>query len=188
MVKRKNRRTGRNESQSPERDENMSETSLLEGNATLTKDSENVNNVFDWNLGSELTEPSQISNEIEIITQRLSEQNNTKMTQIEHQLKSKFEEILEEIRTNKNYNATTDEEDVESRQPGTSNPKTKGLRSKHASNMIIERDQDDRFYSSEISELRQSYIPIGIANETLDETIIINENRQEEADHHRTFL
>ena len=70
------------------------------------------------------------------------------------------------------------------RQPGPSNPKTKGLSSKHASNMTIERDQDDRFYSSEMSELRQQYSPIGITAETLDEIIIKNENRQEEADHH----
>ena len=34
-----------------------------------------------------------------------------------------------------------------------------------------------------MGELRQPYTPIGIANETLDETIIVNENRQE-ADHH----
>ena len=91
MGNRKNRRTRRTESQSPDRDENMSETSLLQGNATLTNLSENVNNVFDRNLGSELTEPSQISNEIEIISRRQSEQNNNKMTQIEHQLNSKFE-------------------------------------------------------------------------------------------------
>ena len=50
--------------------------------------------------------------------------------------------------------------------------------------MTIERDQDDRFYSSEISELRQPYTPIGITDETLDETTIINENGQENADHH----
>ena len=183
-----NRRTRRNESKSPERDENMSETSLLQSNATLTNVSENVNNVFDRNLGSELTEPSQISNEIEIITQRLSEQNSNKMTQIEHQLNCKFEEMFKEIRTNKNYNITTDEENVESKQPGPSNPKPKGLRSKHASNMTIERDQDDRFYSSEMSDLRQPYTPIGIANETLDETIIINKNRQESADHHNAVI
>ena len=192
MGNRRNRRTRRNESQSPEREENMSETSLLQGNATLTNVSENVNNIFDRNLGSELTEPSQISNEI--ISQRLSEQNSNKIqnrtdrTQIEHQLNSKFEEILKEIRANKNCNTTTDEEDVESRQPGPPNSKPKGLRSKHASNMTIERDQYDRFYSSEMSELGQPYTPIGITDETLDETIIINENKQENADHHRLII
>ena len=40
------------------------------------------------------------------------------MTLIEEQLNSKFEEILNEIRTKKNHNVTTDKLDVESRQPG----------------------------------------------------------------------
>ena len=132
----------------------MSETSLLQGNATLTDVSENVNNVFDRNLGGELPEPSQNSKEIEINTQSLSEQNNQTMTQIELPLNSKFEEIPKEIRPNKNHNVTTDEEDVESRQSGPSSSKSKGLRSTHESNMTKERDQDDRFYSSEMSELR----------------------------------
>ena len=35
-----------------------------------------------------------------------------------------------------------------------------------------------------MSELRQPYTPLGIAEDTLDETNIINENRQERADHH----
>ena len=94
MGNRRNRRTRRTESRSPDRDVNTSETSFTRGNATLTNVSENVNNVFDRNLGNEITEPSQISNEIEMISQRLAEQNNSKMTQIEEQLNNKFEEIL----------------------------------------------------------------------------------------------
>ena len=184
IMRNKNRRSRRVESQPSDKDKNTSETSFTQGNATSVDVSENVNNIFDRNLGSELTEPSQINNEIEAITQRLSEQNNNKITQIEQPLNNKFEEILKEIRTNLNYNIATGEEDVENRLPGLSNSKTKGLRSKHASNMTIEKDQDDRFYSSEMSELRQPYTPLGIAEDTLDETIIINENRQENADHH----
>ena len=152
---------------------------------TITDVSEIVN-IFGRNLGSELTEPSQISNAIEVISQRLTEQNNTKMTQIEEQLNNKFEEILNEIRTNRNY-TITDEEGAENSQPGPSNSKNRSLRNKHAPNITIDKDknQDDRFYPSELSELSQTYTPLGIANETLDETIIINENRRE-ADHHRT--
>ena len=73
MGNKRNRRSRRVESQSSDRDENISETSFTQGNATLVDVSENVN-LFDRNLVSELTEPSQISNEIEAITQRLSEQ------------------------------------------------------------------------------------------------------------------
>ena len=89
MGNKRNRRSRRVESQSSDRDENISETSFTQGKATLvdvsflTGNVENVDNLFDRNLGSELTEPSQISNQIEAITQRLSEQNNHKMTQIE---------------------------------------------------------------------------------------------------------
>ena len=162
MGNRRNRRTRRADSQSPDRDENTSETSFTRGNTTLTNVSENVNNVFDRNLGSEITEPSQISNEIEVISQRLAEQNNSKMTQIEEQVNNKFEEILKEIRTNRNYNTTTDEKDVERSQAGPSNSKNRSLRNKHASNTMLDRDknQDDRFYSSEMSELRQPYTPL----------------------------
>ena len=186
MGNRRNRRTRRATSQSSDRDENTPETSFAQGNATLNNVSENVNNVFDRNLGSELTEPSQISNEIEVISQRLTEQNNDKMSQIEEHLNNKFEEILKEIRTNKNYIVITDEEDAENNQLGPSNSKNKGLRNKHASNTTLDKNknQDDRFYPSEMSELRQPYTPLGITENTLDESIIINENRQEKTDHH----
>ena len=186
MGNKRNRRSRRIESQSSDREENTSETSFAQGNATLVHVFENVNNIFDRNLGSELTEPSQISNEIEVISQRLFEQNSNKMTQIEQQLNSKFEEILREIKTNRESNLANDEEDAETNRPGPSNSKNRSLRNNHASNTTLDRDknQDDRFYLSEMSELRQPYTPLGIANETLDETIIINENRQENADHH----
>ena len=75
-------------------------------------------------LGSELTEPSQTSNEIEVISQRIDEQNNTKMTQIEEQLNWKIEEILKEIWTNKNNNLTTGKKDTQSNRPGPFAKKT----------------------------------------------------------------
>ena len=59
MGNKRNRRSRRVESQSSDRDEN----NFTQGNATLVEVSENVN-IFDRNLGSELTESSQISNEI----------------------------------------------------------------------------------------------------------------------------
>ena len=186
MGNKRSRRSRRVESQSSDRDENISETSFTQGNATLVGVSENVSNVLDRNLGSELTEPSQISNEIEVISQRLTEQNNDKMSQIEEQLNNKFEEILKEIRTNKNHIVIIDGEDAENNQPGPSNYRNKGLRNRHASGTTSDKNknQDDRFYPSEMSELRQQYTPLGIAEDILDETVIINENRQERADHH----
>ena len=116
----------------------------------------------------------------------VSEQNNHKMTQIEQQLNSKFEEILKGIRTNRESNLANDEEDAEDNRPSTSNPENNHLRRKHASNYEIDKDrnQDIRFQSSEKCELRQPPTSFGFANETLDDTIIINSNRQENTDFH----
>ena len=69
--------------------------------------------ILDRNLGSEITEPSQISNEIEVDSQRLAERNNTKMAQIEEQLNNKFQDKLEEIRVNRSSYIISDEEDAE---------------------------------------------------------------------------
>ena len=171
MGNKRNRRLRRVESQSPNVEENLSETSIVQGNANLTKVSENIDNVFDRNLGSELTEPSQISNEIEVISQRLAEQSNTKMSQIEKQLNSKFEKILKEIRVIKNCD--TDDENCD---PGSSSLGNKHLKKKHASNNK-NRIQDNHFPSSDMDKLRQTTTPLGVVNETFDDTIIINENR-----------
>ena len=125
--KQRNRRSRRVESQSSDRDEKNSETSFTQGNATLAVASEKVNSIFDRKLGSKLTEPSQIRDEIEAITQRLSEQNNTKMTQIEQQLNNNLEGILKEIRTNRDSDLVNDEEDAENNRPSTSNSENKLL-------------------------------------------------------------
>ena len=82
MGNKRNRRSRRIECQSFDRDENTPDTSLTQGNATLINVSENVYNNLDRNLGSEITEPSQITNEIEVTSQRQAELNSTKMTQI----------------------------------------------------------------------------------------------------------
>ena len=78
-----------------------------------------------------------------------------------------------------------DEEDAENNRPSTSYSEIKSLRRKHASNNEIDKDtnQDSRFQASEMYELRQPSIPFGDVNETLDDTNIINENRQE-AEYH----
>ena len=185
IMRNQNRRSRKVESQPSDKDENTSETSFTQGNATSVDVSENVNNIFDRNLGSEQKEPSQINNEIEAITQRLSEQNNNKITQIEQPLNNKFEEILKEIRTNRKSNLVNDEEDAENIRPSTSTSENKLLRRKHASNNEIDEDrnQDNRFQSS-VLQLRQPSTSFGVANETLGDTIIITENRQENADYH----
>ena len=52
------------------------------------------------------------------------------MTQIEQQLNSKLEEILKGIRTNRDSNLVSDEEDTENNRPITSNSENKLPRKK----------------------------------------------------------
>ena len=107
------------------------------------------------------------------------------MTQFEEQLNNKFGDILQEIRVKRNSYIISDEEDAENNRPGQSNFENRILRKKHASNIPIykEKNQDDRFQPSERNELGQVCTPLGIVNETLNETIILKEHRQK-ADHH----
>ena len=62
------------------------------------------------------------------------------MSQIEEQLNGNFEEIFEAIRTIRNNNLTTDEEDTENNRPGPFNSENKLLRRNHASNTEINKD------------------------------------------------
>ena len=182
MGNKRSRRLRRVEPRSADGEESLSDASIMQGNATLINVSENADNVFDRNLGSELTEPSQVSNVIEIVSQRLTEQINTKMSQIEKHPNSKFEEILKEIRVYKNCNREKDNENCD---PGPSIFRNEHLKKKHASNKENNRDRinDNRFPSSDMEELRQPSTLLGVANETLEDTVMINENRQE-ADYH----
>ena len=70
--------------------DDQGELSLVQDNATSIIVSENVNRISDKNLGSELTEPSQVCNQIEVISLRLAEQNNTIMILIEKQAHCKI--------------------------------------------------------------------------------------------------
>ena len=69
----------KSEFESPDREENTSETSSIQANAKLLKFSGIVDNIFERNLCSELTEPSQNCNEIDV-SQTPMKQNFSKIS------------------------------------------------------------------------------------------------------------
>ena len=168
--KRRNRRSKRVKSHTSDREENTSETRFKNSSV-----SQNVDNIFDRNSGSELIEPLQIGNGTEGFSQRLIERNNTKMSQIEEHLKSKSEGILTDTRSNKNRSSKS-REYAENCRPDPSNSESYFLRRTHASNIEIDKDesQDNHCQFSDTNVLRQPATPLGVVNETLDDTIIIN--------------
>ena len=93
---------------------------------------------------------------------------------------------MKEIRVNKNCDTGKDDENCD---PGPSSSENEHLKKKHASNNKNNKSriQDNHFPSSDMDELRQMTTPSGVINETLDDTIIINENRQED-DYHRCIF
>ena len=91
-------------------------------------------------------------------------------------------------RINRSSYIISDQEDAENKRPGPSNSEKGTRRKTHTSSTPIDKDknQNDHVPFSEMSELKHWYAPLGVVNETLDETIIMNGNRPE-ADHHSIF-
>ena len=65
----------------------------------------------DNNPGNQLTEPSQISNEIQTWTQILEQKNNDRIEKMREEMDNKFEAILREKKTNENASTVTKTQD-----------------------------------------------------------------------------
>ena len=80
----------------------------MQGNESLT----NVSTVIQEPLGenengSQLIEPSQISNEIQASTEDFEQKNNDRIMKMREEMENKFDAILKEIRTNKTVSTIT---------------------------------------------------------------------------------
>ena len=109
MGNKRNRRSRRLETPSPEREIDRIQTETpISGNVTLT----NNNTVIQSNLGENnsentLTEPSQVSNEIQVWTQIMEQKSNDRIEKMREEMDNKLEAILREIKTNKTSSTVT---------------------------------------------------------------------------------
>ena len=106
MGNKRNRRSRRLEIPSHSREGNVETPNL--GIITLT----NSNLVDQENLGpnileNKLTEPSLISNEIQVWTQEMEKRNNDRIGKMREEIDGEFEAILREIKTSKNASTIT---------------------------------------------------------------------------------
>ena len=112
MGNKRNRRSRRHETPSPERE--LSETQVetpMQGNETKCNET-NVSTVIQEPLGenenrSSLIEPSQISNEIQVWTENFEQKNNDRIMKMREEMENKFDAILKEIRTSKTTSTIT---------------------------------------------------------------------------------
>ena len=189
MGNRRNRRSRRLETQSPERE--TSEVCIetpSQGNLTLT----NVNlqsqeSVGETDLRPRLVEPSQISNEIQAWTEIFEQKNNDRITKMREEMENKLDAILMEIKTSKSTSMTTNPRseinEIENMQPsGSGGKRSMGVNASDNESLDSE-NKDIPLKASESRELRHPAKPIHQNDTTLDATVIFNEESDEE-DYH----
>ena len=97
------------ETPSPDREVEVTQVGTpITGNETLT----NLNNVVKGSLGennleNQLTEPSQISKEIQVWTQIMEQKNNDRIEKMREEIENKLETILKEIKSVKSASTVT---------------------------------------------------------------------------------
>ena len=186
----RNRRSRRHETPSPDRELNEAQVETpMQGNETLT----NVSTVIQQLLGenenrSNLIEPSQVSNEIQVWTENFEQKNNDRRMKMREEMENKFDAILKEIRTNKTTSTITNPrseiDGMQNSQPsGSKSIRSNGV---HASNIENSNTKDEDGHplrASEMHEFRNPARPIYQNIPNMNETIVSNED-SEEVDYH----
>ena len=190
MGNKKNRRSRRQETPSTDRD--LSETRIetpIQGNETL----DNVNTVIQGPLGRDenrtlLIEPSQISNGIQAWTESFVQKDNNRIMKMREEMENKFDAILKELRTSKTASTITNPRSelngTQNSQPsGSKNDKSSGVRASNIENSDTENEVDHPLRASDMRELRNPARPLYQNAPNLDETIMSEEDSEEE-DYH----
>ena len=148
----------------------------------------NVNaqgNLGEDNLESQLTEPSQISNEIQMWTQIIEQKKNDRTVKLRAKwitnvaiLKKRINEGVSTV-----TNPSSKMNEIQSTQPsGSKNDKSIGVHASNNENSGSE-DKDYLLKASEIKDLKHPAKPLCRKGLNLDTTIVSNEDSEEEDCH-----
>ena len=190
MRNKSNRRSRRLETPSPSREENVETPNP--GNIFLI----NSNLVDQENLGpnilnNQLTKPSLISNEIQVWTQELEKRNNDRIGKMREEIDGKFEAILREIKTSKNASTITnprsESNETQNTQPSGCRNRPMGVHASENDNSDSENEDSHPIRASNMHELRNPTIPFCQNRFELDETIVSNEDSEEEDYHSSNY-
>ena len=186
MGNKKNRRSRRLETPSPEREVNITQLETPNTcNETLTNLNVNVQgNLGDSNSENQLAEPSQTSNEIQVWTQILEQKSNDRHTKMREEMDNKLESILKEIRSNKSMSTTTNprSEAAEVQNSQLLGSKSIGVHASNFENSDSE-NEDYPLKASGSKDLRHPAKPLYRNEIDINETMISNEDSEEE-DYH----
>ena len=190
MGNKRNRRSRRLETPSPEREGNRTRVDSPEtGNMTLTNSNSNVDeNLGGLNLGSQLVEPSQTTSEIQAWTEIFEWKNNDRIEKMREEMENKLDTILKEIKSNRSQSTVTN---PRSQVNETEDMRPSGSRSKepigvHASNIENSEpeDEDNPIRASKMTELKHPAKPLFRSESDIDVTIHSDEESDIEEDYH----
>ena len=189
MGNRRNRRSRRLETPSPERSTDRTQVETPNtGNITLTNpDTVVQEGLGEGNSREQLVEPSQVSNEIQAWTEIFEQKNNDRITKMREEMENKLDAILMEIKTSKSTSLTTNPRsemnEIESMQPSGSKGKKSMVVNASDNESLDSENEDIPLKASEMRDLRHPAKPIHQNDTTLDATVIFNEESDEE-DYH----
>ena len=157
MGNKRNRRSRRLETPSPERGIERTQTETpISGNVTLTNNDAVIqSNLGENNSDYNLVEPSQISNEIQVWTQIMEQKSNDRIEKMREEMDNNLEAILREIKTNKSSSTVTnprsDINDIQENQQSGS--RIDGSIGVHASN-IENPDSENEVFPPRVSKMK----------------------------------
>ena len=189
MGNKRNRRSRRLETPSPDREVEVTQIETPRtGNEALV----DLSNVVLENLGgisseNQLTEPSQMSNEMQNWTQIVERKNNDRIEKMREEMENKLEAILREIKSNKSASTVTnprsDINEMRENQPsGSKLSKSIGVRASNNEDSDSEND-DYPLRASKMKDLKHPARPLVETETDLDQTIHSNEESEGE-DYH----
>ena len=192
MGNKRSRRSRRLATPSPDR--GLSETQVETpnpGNVTLTNSNVNVQEGLGKNSSkNQLTEPSLLSNEIQIWTQIMEQKNDDKIEKMREEMDNKLEAILKEVKSNKTAstmtNSRSDIIEIQDPQPsGSKTVRSMGVRASNSENSDSEND-DYPLRASKLKDLKHPAKPLFRSESDVDVTIHSDEESDIEEDYHKT--
>ena len=190
MGNKRNRRSRRLETPSPKREIGGTQTETpIAGNVTLT----NNNTVIQGKLGGNnseniLTEPSQISNEIQVWTQIMEQKSNDRIDKmLRKEMDNKLEAVLREIRIDKSSStATNPRSDINEMQgnQGSRSRIDRSIEVRASNNKNSDSENDDfPLKASKMKDLKLPADPLYQIESDVNVAVLSNEETDEE-DYH----
>ena len=188
MGNRRNRRSRRLGTLSPERSVERTQVETPNtGKITLTNpDTVVQENLGEYNIGEQLTEPSQISTEIQAWTQIFEQKNNDRIEKMREEMDNKLETILREIKSNKSVSIVTnprsENDEIQNTQPtGSKGNKSRGV---HASNNENSETEDEDFplKASKMKDLKHPAKPLFQTETDVDVTMHSDDETNSESE------